>query len=216
MLYRSTSTDHESSALIRGLHAINRIWVRGYHRLVVSGDVRFPRRGPVILICNHISSLDPILIQAVVPRPVVWMVAQEYYHLPFLNRLFRVIRAIPVARNGRDTTAMRSALRVLREGHVLGIFPEGRISTSPEMIRFQEGVGVLALRSQAPVIPIYQSGTSFRKSMVRAIFEPQEVCQTWGSPIHVQEVLEESYNSRSVVSFFQSQLNKLKNQSFQS
>lgn len=210
MLFGPKLIHFESSVGIRSLHALNRVWVRGYHQLMISGSIRIPCRGPLILISNHISSLDPVLIQAVVSRPIIWMVAREYCELPVLGSLFKLIRAIPVARNGRDTAAMRSALRVLRDGHVLGLFPEGRISTGPDLIPFQEGIGILALRSQAPVIPIYQSGTSFRQSMMRAILEPQQVHQQWGEMMNIRDILGKNADPATVVSYLQTQLNQLK------
>lgn len=211
MFLGSSISHFESSVGIRALHALNRVWVRGYHQLMISGSIRIPCRGPLILISNHISSLDPVLIQAVVPRPIIWMVAQEYCELPVLGSLFKLIRAIPVARNGRDTAAMRSALRVLRDGHVLGLFPEGRISTGPELIPFQEGIGILTLRSKAPLIPIYQSGTSFRQSMMRAILEPQKVHQRWGEVMNMRDILGKNADPATVVSYLETQLNLLKN-----
>lgn len=214
MSIRSDLTCFESSVRIRGLHAINRIWVRTYHRLTVSGSVRIPRRGPVILVSNHISGVDPILIQAVVPRPIIWMVAREYYELRGLRGLFQLIRAIPVARNGRDAAAMRSALRALRDGHVLGIFPEGRIATGSELIPFQQGVGTLAVRSQALIIPVYQSGSSFRASMIRSILEPQNVHQRWGEVIDIRSILGPESDPQAVASYLQTRLNQLKNESF--
>ena len=69
-----------------------------------------PRRGAAILVCNHVSGLDPMLIQSLVPRLIVWMMAKEYYDLKALAWFYEAVEAIPVQRSGRDLAATRAAL----------------------------------------------------------------------------------------------------------
>src|SRR2546423_79348 len=130
---RKTAGKHsrpESRPIIRLLQAVDMCFARIYHRLTILSPCRLPRDGPAILVCNHTSALDPLLIQSACPRLITWMMASEYYELPGLNWVFRTIGAIPVDRSGRDLAATRAALRALQRGGVLGVFPEGRIETT--------------------------------------------------------------------------------------
>ncbi len=170
---------------MRVLHAINRVYARGYHDVSVSGLANVPRTGPLIVISNHVSSLDPLLIQAVVHRPIHWMIAKEFYELPLLKPLFQRINLIPVSRDGKDSTALRTALRTLHAGRVVGVFPEGKISTNGQLLPFQTGVAMIALRSGVPVLPVYQTGSTSRApSMTGAILLPQQVTVRFGKMIN--------------------------------
>jgi len=168
----------------RVLHAGNRVFCRGYHRLDVSGQNRVPRTGRAILVCNHISGLDPLLIQSAVgPRLVVWMMAKEYHEIRSIAWVFHAVDAIPVARSGRDTAATRAALRALNEDRVLGIFPEGKIETSRALLPFQPGVAQLAIRTGAPVFPAYIEGTNRGMEMIPAFVNANRVRLRFGPPV---------------------------------
>jgi 1-acyl-sn-glycerol-3-phosphate acyltransferase len=118
-----------------------------------------PRTGPAILVSNHISGLDPLVIQSLCPRLIVWMVAREYYEISALKWFFRSIEAIPVERGSRDIASTRQALRALHDGRVLGVFPEGRIEPGMELLPFHTGVALMATRTGVPVYPVYLDGT---------------------------------------------------------
>ena len=169
---------------LRFLHAFCGVFARAYHRVEVVQPVRLPASGAGILVCNHISALDPLLLQAVIKRPIVWMMAREYYDLPLLGRLFKHIEAIPVDRTGRDSAAMRSALRALHRGRLLGLFPEGKIETSRQLLAFQSGAALLAIRSACPVYPFYLEGTQRGHGMATAVVFPQEAVLRCGPALN--------------------------------
>ena len=150
----------EHRPIVRLLQAANICFARIYHRVDVISPCRLPRHGPAILVCNHISGLDPVMIQSVCPRLIVWMMAREYYEQPALNWIFKQILAIPVSRSGQDLSATRQAMRALRNGHVLGVFPEGRLEEQNELLPFQTGAAVLAEKTGAPVYPAHIEGTA--------------------------------------------------------
>ncbi len=168
---------------VRLLWAANRLFTHCYHRVELRSRCPIPPAGPAILACNHTSGLDPLLIQSTCPRPIVWMMAREFYELKALNWIFRTIDAIPVGRGGRDMAAMRSALRALHAGRVLGIFPEGRIEPTRELMTFQTGVALMAYRTGVTVYPAYLDGTQRRHEMLHAFLEPQEATLAYGQPI---------------------------------
>jgi 1-acyl-sn-glycerol-3-phosphate acyltransferase len=154
-----------------------------YHRTVVRKPLRLPKEGPAILVCNHTSALDPVLIQSASRRVIVWMMAKEYYELPALNWFFRLVECIPVDRGGRDMAATRAALRALDDGRVLGIFPEGRIEDSRELLPFQTGVALMAIKTGVPVYPAYLDGTQRNKAMVEALVLPNRVTLDFGPAV---------------------------------
>jgi 1-acyl-sn-glycerol-3-phosphate acyltransferase len=179
----------ERRLAVRVLWAGNRIYTHCYHRVELRNPCILPERGPAILCCNHVSGLDPLLVQSVVPRPIVWMMAREFYEIQILQRLvFRPIDAIPVGRGGRDMAAMRHAIRALQTGRILGVFPEGRIEPTRELMEFQTGVALIAYRTGVSLYPAYLDGTQRRKLMVRAFIEPQEATLTFGQPMHLEKM----------------------------
>jgi 1-acyl-sn-glycerol-3-phosphate acyltransferase len=168
---------------IRLLQLLDVTIARMYHRTYVNAPQRLPLEGPAILVCNHISGLDPLMIQSVCPRAIVWMMAREYYDIKILNWFFRTINAIPVDRSGRDLAPTRAALRALGEGRVLGIFPEGRIEETHDLLPFQTGVAMMAIKTGVPVYPAYLDGTQRRMPMLRAFLTPNEATLSFGPPV---------------------------------
>jgi 1-acyl-sn-glycerol-3-phosphate acyltransferase len=162
------------------LQACDRLFARVYHHLDVLSPCRLPRTGPAILVCNHTSPLDPILIQAVCPRPIVWMMAKEYYEMRGFNWIYRQVEAVPVARSGRDMAATRDALRALKNGRILGVFPEGKIEKTRDLLPFQPGIALLAGKARAEIFPAYLDGTQRGKPMVDAIIRPQHAKIAFG------------------------------------
>jgi 1-acyl-sn-glycerol-3-phosphate acyltransferase len=151
---------------------VNTLLARVYHNLKVLTPATVPRKGPAILVCNHISPIDPILIQSTCTyRLIMWMMAKEYMDLPVLGRVFKKLDVIPVDRGTRETGPMRTAFRRLHEGRILGIFPEGKISTTNELLEFQTGVALMAIRAKVPVYPAYLDGTQRNKEMLQAFLQ---------------------------------------------
>jgi 1-acyl-sn-glycerol-3-phosphate acyltransferase len=181
------TTDEQGSLAGRILRAANRIYSRGFHRIDVQAPLKLPEKGAAILVCNHISGLDPLLLQSVVKRPIVWMMAREYYELKALRWVYEAVQAIPVERNGRDSSATRAALRALANGRVLGIFPEGRIETSEDLLPFQTGVAMMALRTDVPVFPAYMNGTNRGMKMIEAFLNANNVRIRFGAAIRLSD-----------------------------
>jgi 1-acyl-sn-glycerol-3-phosphate acyltransferase len=179
------SSRPENRPVLRVFQAINVCYARIYHRLDVLSPCRLPRIGPAILVSNHTSALDPLLIQSVCPRLISWMVAREYVGLPVLRHIFRMIEAIPVDRDGRDVASARAAMRALHNGRVLGVFPEGRIEDGDELLPFQTGVALMAGKTGVPVLPVYLDGTQrgHRHEMLHALVRPQRASVAFGAPI---------------------------------
>jgi 1-acyl-sn-glycerol-3-phosphate acyltransferase len=174
----------ENRPIIRLLQVVDVCFARIYHRLSVRAPPRLPRHGAAILVCNHVSALDPLLIQSVCPRLLTWMVAKEYVEARGLRWIFQTIKAIPVARSGRDLAATRAAMRALSNGAVLGIFPEGKIETTTELLPFQTGVALMAIKTNTPVFPVYLEGSQRGMDMVPAMIRPNVASIAFGPAVN--------------------------------
>jgi 1-acyl-sn-glycerol-3-phosphate acyltransferase len=178
------SDDHiTSSVTLLLLALIDRFVARLWHRTVIVRRPQLPQQGAAILVCNHTSGLDPFILQGVLDRVVIWMMAAEYYDIKAMTWFFRSIRAIPVDRDGRDMASVRAGLRALKSGRILGVFPEGRIETSHELLPFQTGVAMMAIRTGVPVYPAFLDGSQRNKSMVEAFLRPNRVTVAFGPEI---------------------------------
>jgi 1-acyl-sn-glycerol-3-phosphate acyltransferase len=126
----------------------------------VEGTEYLPADGPFIIAANHHNYLDGIVLAAAVARPIAFLVMPRVWHAtPFHPLLHRHIGSIPLNLSRPDVGALRRALAVLGEGRPVGIFPEGPSSVRGQLEPGMPGVGLLALRSGAPVVPAGIRGT---------------------------------------------------------
>jgi 1-acyl-sn-glycerol-3-phosphate acyltransferase len=179
---RGTADEIERRLVIRLAKPFVRAYSSCFHDLRVLTPCPLPEKGPAILVCNHTSSLDPVLLQAACPRVITWMMAKEYSFFGF-RWFLNAIEPILVERSGRDMAATRTALRALKDGKILGLFPEGRIEPEQELLEFQTGVALLALKSRAPVYPAYLDGDQRGKGMLEALSTPSQITLAFGPPV---------------------------------
>jgi 1-acyl-sn-glycerol-3-phosphate acyltransferase len=184
--HRASNVDEiERRLIVRGGHMVARNFSTMYHDLKVLTPCPLPARGGAILVCNHTSSLDPVLLQAAVPRVITWMMAKEYSNVFGVQWFLNAIEPILVERSGRDMAATRAALRALKDGKILGLFPEGKITKTAELLPFQSGIALLALKSGAPVYPAYLDGSQRMKGMLEAFARPNHVTLAFGPRVEL-------------------------------
>ena len=143
-----------SEAVIGGL--LSSVWgVR------TTGLSHVPRSGSLIVACNHVSLIDPLLLyRAIAPARRPYSLAKkELFNNPAKEWFFRGVGTIPLDRGGDATTAMRAALDILEKGGCLAIYPEGTRVAPGQSRRPKAGVSFLAARSRAPVVPVRLVGT---------------------------------------------------------
>jgi 1-acyl-sn-glycerol-3-phosphate acyltransferase len=150
--------------MISGLAFGARLIARSVTRVLIEGDLdAIPRVGPVILAANHISNADAVILGAWLTkslgRRIHWLGKKEMFDWPVVGYVARNGGIHPVDRAAADVDAFRTAERVLREGHVLMIFPEGTRSPTGELQKPKDGLAMLALRTGAPIVPIGISNT---------------------------------------------------------
>jgi hypothetical protein len=128
------------------------------YRLRVVGRDRFPKQGPAVLVANHVSFVDWLLIAAACPRPARFVMYHQYFEVPVLRFLFRDAKVIPIAPAKEDEARMEEAFdridRELEDGEIVCIFPEGRLTGDGKLGPFRPGIERILERRPVPVIPI--------------------------------------------------------------
>lgn len=148
-----------------------------------------PQIGPVILVANHATAYDPVCLQVACKRRLIrFMQAREYYEKRPIHYFYKMLKVIPVNRNGNDTAGIRTALRALSDGGCLGIYPEGKISETGELRQGHKGVVLLAIMSRATVIPSYLHSTRPYRGMVRDFFLINRVTLCFGPPVPLDDL----------------------------
>lgn len=123
-------------------------------RIEIKGREHLPQSGAMLVCANHISLLDPPMLEIAVRRQTRFMAKEELFKIPILGQLIRSYGAFPVKRGAGDRQALRKSLEILQEGQTLGIFPEGTRSKTGEVLKGHTGVGMFALRTDAQVVPL--------------------------------------------------------------
>lgn len=137
------------------------------------GQENVPREGAVLLVCNHVSVCDPIVLTAAARhRRVSSMAKAELFANPLVSYVLRLQRAFPIRRGVGDVTAIRHALAILDEGGCLAMFPEGHVSRTGHMRRGHPGAGFFAQRPGVTVVPAVCWDTQLFRGPVRVVIGP--------------------------------------------
>lgn len=136
-----------------------RVLTRLVSRFDVRGREHVPATGPLLIVANHLSWYDPFLIGVAVRRRVWFFTKIEVFRWPLIGWLSRLTGQIPVHRGEGDRAALEQAIRYVQEGKALVVFPEGTVERQEQMIPAHTGVAMLALRSDATVLPIAHTGS---------------------------------------------------------
>jgi len=147
------------------------------------GRHHVPATGPVLLVSNHSSILDPALVGGAAERQLSFLAKAELFKIPGFGRLIRRLNARPLRREGADASALREALRLLAEGRALLIFPEGTRGPEGELRPAKAGAGMLAVHSRAAVVPVYVSGSGQAWPRGRRFPRRSRVTVTFGPPV---------------------------------
>jgi 1-acyl-sn-glycerol-3-phosphate acyltransferase len=162
-------------------------------KISVSGLENLPPQGALIVACNHLSFFDGFTLQYALPRPVFFMGKEENFRNPFLRFFMYQIGTFPVKRGTYDRGALDQAMRILRNGQILGMFPEGTRTYGRGLIQAKGGTAILAIKMNCPIVPIAMDGTQyilkrwFKKTEVRVIVCPQVLPDENISPIELTQ-----------------------------
>ena len=171
------------------LHCVARFVCRWFCLLLfgirIYGTRNIPRQGPVILASTHQSYLDPVLVQAPIDRKAWVMARQSLFRNPLFARLILALGAFPVERASADHAAIREAVARLKGGNVLLLFPEATRTTDGSIRRLSPGLGVLARRAHAAVVPVTIDGAFECWPRGRRMFRPGRIRIAYGKPMRL-------------------------------
>ncbi|HMF46685.1 MAG TPA: 1-acyl-sn-glycerol-3-phosphate acyltransferase, partial [Candidatus Udaeobacter sp.] len=156
----------------RALYFLGRPLVRCFYRVTLLGLENLPAGG-FLLVPNHISWVDALVLQLACPRPIRYVIDQEYYYKRILHPILRTIGCIPISRR-QSHAAVRAAAEKIAEGEIVCVFPEGELERRGTLLRLQRGYEVIARHATAQVVPVwldqlwgsifsFQGGKFFRK-----------------------------------------------------
>jgi len=128
-----------------------------FFRLKVTGQENIPQNGPFIIVANHSSLLDPIILGISIKPKIIFVAAAYLFEIGWLGYLLRKANSIPVQREN-DIKAIKQSLKILRQGRVLGIFPEGGIDRQKNNLPVRAGAAYLATKAGAPIVPVRIKG----------------------------------------------------------
>ena len=153
--------------------------------LRIRGAYRVPKEGGVLILANHLSDLDPVVVQYACPRPVHFMAKSELFEIPVLGKVMRMFGAFPVKRGEPDRQALKRSADLLKAGEAVVIFPEGQLSQAGELQEIKAGVALIArLAAGVPVICVGLDGTQrvipYGSVIPRPAFRTINV--EWGEP----------------------------------
>lgn len=171
----------------RLLDRVNRLVCRAVYQVRPLSRPPLPEAGPVLLVSDHSSFSDPMVLAATAGRPIIFLTAREVYERPYLRWLCRTLQCIPVNRSTQDLRAVRAMLRALGQGEVVAIFPEGGIDEYREE-HGHLGVGYLALKTGVPVVPASIAWDKARPlSLARSLLTPGKARVRYGPPLALKK-----------------------------
>ncbi|MFJ7754148.1 lysophospholipid acyltransferase family protein [Peribacillus muralis] len=170
------------------------------YRVKTLGREHVPKEGGVLICANHIDNLDPPVVGMTSPRDIHFMAKEELFQAPVLKGILPRVNAFPVKRGNSDRESLRKGLKLLKEGKVIGLFPEGTRSKTGELGDGLAGAGFFALRSDAVIIPC-------------AIIGPYKLFRTlkvvYGPPIHFSEYRDQKISADEATKIIMDHIRKL-------
>jgi 1-acyl-sn-glycerol-3-phosphate acyltransferase len=164
--------------LYRLARLIATVYMVLFHRISFVGRENIPAEGPVLIYANHPSAFDMFLIAARIKRKVHFMAKAELFANPFLAYIFRGLGAFPVHRGKGDAGSVKSAISLLKQGQVVGIFPEGTRTRKKAPERRKGGAALIAYHTDAPILPVALDGHYHIFCKMRIVY---------GKPFHLQK-----------------------------
>lgn len=174
----------------------------------VIGKKNIRHKGRAVIISNHLSMWDPLFIAVVFKRQIFWMGKIELFKNKLARMFFYAVKAFPVRRGEGDLAAIRHAFKILRSDKLFGIFPEGTRVKSNEINRFEPGTAMIALKNDAPVIPVYIKGQYKPFKRMKMII---------GEPIHLSDYVgtkTDQHTVEAATRFLENKLKDIKNTTF--
>lgn len=162
------------------------------------GEENIPATGGVILAPNHISYADPPAVGCAMKRKVHYMAKEELFRPALFGRILLAVGAFPVRRGTADRKAIRHALDLLKEGKVICIFPEGARSLNGKLQEAEPGIGLIALKSGAPIVPVAVVGTDKILPADGSKPHRHKVIIEYGKPLTFEDLLQSKDTAQAI------------------
>ncbi|MCM3713614.1 lysophospholipid acyltransferase family protein [Halalkalibacter oceani] len=179
---------------------VSRCFLSSSYKVEIVGKENIPSEGGVLLCANHISNFDPPLLGAYIDRQIHYMAKQELFEKPVLKGLLPKLGAFPVKRGMSDKQALRRAMNLLKDGEMIGLFPEGTRSKDGVLGKGMAGAGFFALRTEATVIPCAIIGPYERKKRLKLVY---------GKPIDFAAYREEKRSAEEATAYIMEHIGQL-------
>ena len=185
------------------------IWLLSHslYRVEHKGLDSIPDEGAALLVCNHVSFVDALLIGGAVRRPIRFVMYYKIYNLPVLNFIFRTAGIIPIAGRAEDEVIYEQAFNkiaeYLNDGELVCIFPEGKLTTDGQISEFKAGVRLILERTPVPVIPMALRGlwgSFFSRDPNKGVFRRlwSRVTLVAGAPLTPEEATQKALRERVI------------------
>ncbi|MEN8906674.1 MAG: lysophospholipid acyltransferase family protein [Clostridiales bacterium] len=149
-----------------------------------------PKDGPGILCSNHVSEMDMLLISYKLDRLIRYMAKEELFKIPIISSFIRYCGAFPVRRGAGDISAIKNAIELIKTNHIVGVFPEGTFANNKTKIRAKPGAALLAMKTNASIIPVKIEGEIKIFSKIKIIY---------GKPYKLEFKKDKKYKSKELV-----------------
>jgi 1-acyl-sn-glycerol-3-phosphate acyltransferase len=156
--------------------------------LKIEGENVVNHQGPLIVVANHVSYLDPVIVGIAVKRPINFIAKKEVFDIPILGFILKKLGVIPVDKKNINPTSVKKTINLLKKDHIIGIFPEGTRSLNGQLLKLNSGMIKIALQTNAPIIPIGINGTfDFYPPHAKmpAFFKRKNIYVHFGKPIYL-------------------------------
>jgi 1-acyl-sn-glycerol-3-phosphate acyltransferase len=152
------------------------------------GVERIPEAGGGLILSNHQSFLDPLLVGMPLRRPVSFLARDTLFPIPVIGWILRHTYVMPLSRDTGGAEGIRETLRRLEAGFLVGIFPEGTRSTTGALGQFKPGFAALVRRTQLPIYPVGIAGAHHALGKGSLFLKPRQVCVVFGEPLPAEQV----------------------------
>ena len=186
----SVGTPDRRNRLWRFLQANAHVFFGIWLRFRAVGLENIPQTGGGLVIANHLSFLDPLLVGLPLTRPVSFVARDSLFKIPVIGWILRKTYVMPINRESAGTAVIRQTIERLNAGFLCGIFPEGTRSRDGQVGTFKPGFIALIRRSQVPIYPAALAGTGRAMGRGSWFLKPVPVCAAFGKPIPVETIQE--------------------------
>jgi len=154
----------------------------------VIGRENVPKEGPLLLACNHASYLDPVLLATALPRRVNLLARENLFDKAWKRFILLRWKSIPMRREQLDKGVLKTVMGLLKEGEIVGLFPEGTRSPDENLLPGKAGVGMLVSFAKLPVLPVYMKGAYLTMGKVHRKFKCTPITVVFGKPMEFPKV----------------------------